>query len=72
MAHPSLYRVALAVAVTAPVASFADRPPEDRAKASHVVVGRVEGVYAQEGAARATVARRLSSSPGSKALASCG
>src|SRR5271169_609657 len=28
----------------------ADRPPESRDKATHVVVGRIEGVYAQEGA----------------------
>ena len=38
------------IGLALPVATFADRPPESRDKATHVVVGRIEGVYAQEGA----------------------
>jgi hypothetical protein len=41
---------AVAVGLALPVASAADRRPEARGEATHVVVGRVEGVYAQQGA----------------------
>src|SRR5579885_2496511 len=44
---------ALAVGLAWAAVAFADRRPEDRKEATHVVVGRVEDVYAQEGAAGA-------------------
>jgi len=45
-----LYRAALLGGLTCPVVALADRPSQDRAKATHVVLGRVENVYVQEGA----------------------
>lgn len=38
---------ALAVGLAWAAVAFADRRPEDRKEATHVVVGRVEDVYAQ-------------------------
>jgi hypothetical protein len=40
----------LAAGLAWPVIAFADRAPQSRDKATHVVVGRVEDVYTQEGA----------------------
>jgi hypothetical protein len=41
---------ALAAGLAWPVIAFADRAPQSRDRATHVVVGRVEDVYTQEGA----------------------
>jgi hypothetical protein len=57
MAHHWTARVVLVVGLACPMLSFADRPAETRDQATHVVVGRVEDVYAQEGTAGAN--RRL-------------
>jgi hypothetical protein len=50
MVHPPIRHAVLVVALASPLVSFADRPQESRDKATHVAIGRVEGVYAQEGA----------------------
>jgi hypothetical protein len=50
MAHAQNHRVVVLAALALPLVAFADRPPQSRDKATHVVVARVEAVYAQEGA----------------------
>jgi hypothetical protein len=50
MTHAQLHRVVVLAALAFPLVSFADRPMESRDRATHVAVGRVEAVYAQDGA----------------------
>ena len=50
MAHPKIHRVVVLAALALPLVSVADRPQQSRDQATHVAVGRVEAVYAQEGA----------------------
>jgi hypothetical protein len=53
MLHTLLTRLVLAPALAFPLLAFADRPAEDRARATHVVIGRVVGLFTLEGAAGA-------------------
>jgi hypothetical protein len=43
-----IYRVALFGLLALTTGAFAERRPEERSEATHVVVGTVEGVYVQE------------------------
>jgi hypothetical protein len=43
-----LYYSALFTALAVAASAYAERAPEERGKATHVVLGKVEGVYARD------------------------